>query len=93
MMYPLKNVVRLVALAWICHGHVAHPPSIAVRNAPLWMLSHRGAMNAKSLLLAMELVLMLVPSVARPKAKATKNAPARLVQRAIKAVGSQERMP
>lgn len=34
-MYPDKNVVKLFALAWIFHGAVAHPPTIAVMKAPL----------------------------------------------------------
>lgn len=89
MMYPERKVVRLVALAWICQGQEAQPPRTAVRKAPRRMLSHLGAMNAKSLDEAIELVEMLVPRVARPNAKAQKNAPARLVQRAMIAVGSQ----
>lgn len=35
-------------------------------KAPRWMLSHRGKRKAKSFEVAMELVEMLVPSVARP---------------------------
>ena len=78
-MYPDKNVVKLFALAWIFHGAVAHPPTIAVMKAPLWMLSHLGARKAKSLDEAIELVEILVPRVARPNAKAMKKAAARLV--------------
>lgn len=89
MMYPLRNVVRLLALAWICHGQVAQPPSMAVRNAPRLRLRYFGAMNAKSLDEAIELVEIFVPSVARPKAKAQKNAAARLAHRLMIIVGSQ----
>jgi len=76
-MYPLKNVVKLVALAWIFHGHVAQPPNSEVNSAPLWIFNHLGAKNAKSLEEAIELVEMLVPKVARENAAAQKNAPAR----------------
>lgn len=62
-------------------------------TAPLLRFSQRGNKNARSLLVAMELVEMFVPSVARPKAKAQKKAAARLVQRAIMAVGSQYKVP
>lgn len=93
MIYPLKNVVRLVALARIFHGAVAQPPTIEVRKAPLRMLIHLGARNAKSLLAAMELVEMFVPRVARPNANAQKKAPARLSQREMMDVGSQYSLP
>lgn len=89
MIYPLRNVVRLVALAWIFHGAVAHPPTTAVTSAPRRRLSQRGKRKARSLLVAIELVEMLVPSVASPKAKAQKKAAARLVHSAMMAVGSQ----
>ena len=89
MIYPLKNVVKLVALAWICHGHVTHPPKTAVKKAPRRILNHFGARNAKSFELAIELVEMLVPRVASPNAKAQKNAPAREGRSATMDVESQ----
>lgn len=58
--------MRLWADFWICHGQVTHPPRKEVMNAPRLMLSHRGKRNAKSFEVAIELVEMLVPSVARP---------------------------
>ena len=87
--YPLKNVVKLFALAWICHGHVIHPPINAVKKAPRWMFNHFGAKNAKSFEEAIELVEMLVPRVASPKANAQKNLAARFSHRSTMAVGSQ----
>ena len=53
------------------------------------MLNHLGARNAKSFELAIEVVEMLVPSVASPNAKAQKNAPAREGKSATMDVGSQ----
>lgn len=78
-----------VALAWIFQGQVAQPPKREVMKAPRLIFSHLGIRNAKSLDVAIELVEMLVPRVAKPKAKATKKAPAREVQRATILVGSQ----
>lgn len=92
-MYPLRNVVRLLALAWIFHGQVAQPPMKAVKTAPLRIFNHRGIRNARSLLVAMEFVEIFVPNVARPNAKAQKNAAARFVHRPIREVGSQYRVP
>ena len=93
MMYPLKKVVKLVALAWICHGHVTHPPKTAVKKAPRLMLNHFGARNAKSFELAIELGEILVPSVGGPNAKAQKNAPAREGRKATMDVGSRYSLP
>lgn len=93
IIYPLKNIVRLFALAWIFHGAVAHPPTTAVMTAPRRRFNQRGNRKARSLLVAMELVEILVPSVARPKAKAQKKADARLVHSAMMDVGSQYRVP
>lgn len=93
IMYPLRNVVKLLALAWIFHGQVAQPPTRAVTTAPLQIFNHRGRRNAKSLLVAIEFVEMFVPNVARPNAKAQKNAAARFVHRSIIEVGSQYRVP
>lgn len=93
MIYPLRKVVRLVALAWIFQGTVAHPPSKAVIIAPLLKFSQRGNKKARSLLAAMEFVEMLVPSVARPKAKAQKKAAARFAHRLMMEVGSQYNVP
>jgi len=53
------------------------------------MLMYFGAMKAKSFDEAMELVEILVPSVARPKAKAQKKAPARFSHNMMICVGSQ----
>ena len=66
MTYPDKKVVKLCADFWICQGQVTHPPRIEVRKAPLLILRYLGKMKAKSLEVAMELVEMLVPKVARP---------------------------
>jgi hypothetical protein len=93
MIYPLRKVVRLVALAWIFQGHVAQPPRTAVMKAPRCMLRYFGARKAKSLDEAIELVEILVPRVARPKANAQKKAAALFVQRAMIMVGSQKRVP
>lgn len=87
--YPLKNVVKLFALAWICQGQVAQPPKKAVKNAPLWILIYFGKRNAKSFDEAIELVEMLVPSVARPKANAQKNLAALFSHKETIWVGSQ----
>lgn len=92
-MYPLRNVVKLDALAWIFQGAVAHPPSKAVMTAPLLRFSQDGNKKARSLLAAMEFVEIFVPSVARPKAKAQKNAALRLVHRLMMDVGSQYSVP
>jgi len=89
IMYPLKKVARLVALAWIFHGQVAQPPSKAVRKAPRWMFRYFGARKAKSLEEAIEFVEIFVPRVARPNAVAVKNAAARFVHRLMIMVGSQ----
>ena len=62
-------------------------------NAPLCKSMYLGNMNARSLDAAIELVEMLVPSVARPKAAAQKKAAARLVHLAMMVVGSQRRVP
>ena len=66
MTYPDKKVVKLCADFWICQGQVTHPPRIEVRKAPLLMLRYLGKMNAQSFEVAIELVEMLVPKVARP---------------------------
>lgn len=92
-MYPLRNVVRLLALAWIFQGHVAQPPIKAVKIAPLRMFNHRGTRNARSLLVAIEFVERFVPNVARPNANAQKNAAARFVHRPMIEVGSQYKVP
>lgn len=93
IIYPLKNVVRLAALACIFHGAVAHPPTNAVMTAPRRRFNQRGKRNARSLLVAIELVEILVPSVASPNAKAQKNAAARFVHSPMIAVGSQYSVP
>lgn len=93
IIYPLRNVVRLVALAWIFQAAGAYPPSSAAMPAPRRRFSHCGNKKARSLLAAVEFVEMLVPSVARPKAKAQKKDAARLVHRLMMAVGSQYRVP
>jgi hypothetical protein len=93
IMYPLRKVVRLLALAWIFQGHVAQPPMTAVKTAPLRISSNLGTRNARSLLVAMELVEIFVPNVARPNARAQKNAAARFVHRLVIEVGSQYRVP
>lgn len=45
------------------------------------------------MLVAIEFVEIFVPSVARPNAKAQKNAAARFVQRPMMEVGSQYKVP
>jgi len=57
------------------------------------MLIYLGAINAKSFEEAIELVEMLVPRVARPKAKAQKKAPALFSHSMMICVGSQYSLP
>lgn len=86
-------MVKLFALAWIFHGQVAQPPMTAVMAAPLRIFNQGGRRNARSLLVAIEFVEMLVPNVARPNANAQKKAAARFVHSPMIDVGSQYRVP
>jgi hypothetical protein len=78
--YPFMKFRNPVALARISHGAKAHPPMIAQMTCPRRILIYFGMRAAISFPAERELAEMLVPSVARTKAKDAKNAAARLSQ-------------